>query len=60
MGLSKIDKVILTEVRKVKNDQTIKNKDIMEWTTGIIESHEGEEIIQLPELGINVALKLKR
>ena len=58
--LSKIDKTILTEVRKVKNDQTIRNKDVMEWSTGDIKPHDGEEIFRLPELGINVALKIDR
>ena len=61
MGISKLDKTILEAVKKLKNDQTIKNKDIMEWSSApITEKHEGEEAFIVPELGIYVSLKIKR
>ena len=57
--MDKIDRAILAEVRIVKNDPSIQNKEVMEWSTGAIKPHEGEEILQLPRLGVNVALKLR-
>ena len=54
-----LDKKILAEVCAFKHDPKIKNADIMEWSTGEIKPHDGEEIFRLPNLGINISLKIK-
>lgn len=55
--LSKFDAAILEELRKVEGNSNIKNKQLTEWTTGDIKPHEGEKVVKLPSLGINVAYK---
>ena len=50
---------ILAEAKRVTKNIKLRQKDIIEWTTGKIEPHEGEEIFDLPDLGINIAVKKK-
>lgn len=57
LGLRRLESAILSELRVVKNDRSIKLKEIMEWSTGKVKIEEGEELVYLPELKINVALK---
>jgi hypothetical protein len=58
--LSSLDRAILTELQKVKQDPKIQNKQIMEWSTGPVTAQSDEELVNLPELGINVAFKPKK
>jgi len=60
MGMRQLEAAILAELRQVKADKTIKQREIMEWSTGEIKPEVGEELIRLPDLGINVALKREK
>ena len=60
LGLQKIEQAVFDELRQVKGDHSIKWKDVMEWSTGNVKVQKGEELVRLPDLGINVALKVKK
>ena len=59
MGLRELETAILDELRKVANDNSLRIKDIMEWSTSIISPEGGEAIFYLPLLSINVAVKVQ-
>ena len=58
MGMREIDAIILRELRTVAKDAKLRQKDIVEWSTGEIKAHEGEKLYFLPDLKINVAVKI--
>lgn len=58
MGLRNMEAKILQELRIVSGRRTMRQKDIMEWSTGEIKAQEGETLYFLPELHIHVAVKL--
>jgi hypothetical protein len=37
----------------------IKRNQIMEWSTGEVKAQEGEELVHVEELGVNVAYKIQ-
>lgn len=57
MSIRTLENEILQEARKVVGNNKLRLKDIMEWTTGDIEVHEGEKIYRLPDIGVNIAIK---
>jgi len=59
MGMREIDAIILRELRTVAKDAKLRQKDIVEWSTGKIKPHEGEKLYFLPDLMINVAVQIK-
>jgi len=56
MGIRELETAILVEAKIVTGNKKLRQKDIMEWTTGEIKSHEGEKIYHLPELNVNIAV----
>ena len=58
MGIREINAAILRELRIVAKNSKIRQKDIMEWSSGEIKAHEGEKLYVLPDLKINVAVKV--
>jgi len=58
MGMRQLETKILQELRIVASNKKLRQKDIMEWSSGGIEAHDGEEIYHLPELNVNVAIKV--
>lgn len=58
MTYSTLEKAILDELRLVAGNKKLRQKDIMEWSTGPVKTVEGETLYVLPELGINVAVKV--
>ncbi len=56
MSFATLERAVLHEARAVFNNRKLRQKDIIEWTTGEIEKHDGETIVTLPVLGIQVAV----
>lgn len=54
-----IEAAILKELKKVSGNNSLRQKDIMEWSTSEVKAQEGEKLYHLKELGVNVAVKLK-
>ena len=59
MSFNSLEKAVLQELRGVTNNPKLKIKNIMEWSTGYVNAQEGEILIQLPSLKINVVYKEK-
>ena len=57
MGIRNLEAQILAELREVAGKRSIRQKDIMEWSTGNVKVEEGETHYFLPHLGIHVAVK---
>lgn len=57
MGIRELNKAMLIEAKKITGNKKLKQKDIMEWSTGNIVAQEGEKTYKLPELGIYIAAK---
>lgn len=60
MSMKTLEAAILKELRVVANNPKLRQKDIMEWSTGLIEQQEGETLYFLPELGVRVAVKVEK
>lgn len=60
MSLRSLEAEILKELRIVAKDQKLRQKDIMEWSTGDVERRDGEKAYRLPKLGVNVAVLVKK
>jgi hypothetical protein len=52
MGMRDIEAGILREVKQVAKDTSIRQKDIMEWSTTEVKAHDGEMAYHLPSLGV--------
>ena len=48
---------ILAELREVTKENDLRQKDIMEWSNGAVKAREGEVLVHLPTLNVNVAYK---
>lgn len=59
MGMKEIEADILRELKEVSKDKSIRQKDIMEWSTGEIKAEDGETLYKLLGLGISCAVKNK-
>lgn len=59
MGLRQFEAEILAEARKVTGNSKLRQKDIMEWSTGEVKAHEGETVYRLPGAGVNIAVKVQ-
>ena len=57
MGIRNVEAKILSELRTVTGNKKLRQKDIMEWSTGEIFPEEGETLVRLPDLEINVVYK---
>ena len=58
MGIRQLEAEILHELKIVANNKKLRQKDIMEWSSGNIKAHDGEEVYHLPELKMDVAIKV--
>lgn len=59
MGIRQFEAGILAELRKVTKLPKLRQKDIMEWSTGSVHRAEGETIAFLPELEIYVSYRIR-
>ena len=57
MGMRSLEAAMLAELRMVARRSTIRQKDVMEWSTGEVKTANDETLFRLPDLGINVAVK---
>lgn len=57
MGLRELEAAILKEAREVTGNKKLRQKDIMEWTTGDIRPRDDEAVYRLPVVGVNIAVK---
>ena len=57
MSMKTFEAEILQELRIVAKNKKLRQKDIIEWSTGTVKPHEGETLYKLPIVGVNVAVK---
>lgn len=55
-GMRDLERAILADAKQVFNNKKLRLKDLMEWSTGKIESRDDEVVAVMPD-GINVAIK---
>lgn len=58
MSMATLEREILVEARKVTGKPKLRNKDIMEWSTGEIKPHNGERVFLLPILHVYIAVPI--
>lgn len=58
MGMKQLEAAVLAEAKKVTGNKKLRMKDIMEWSTGEVKAEQGEKLYRLPELGVNIAVKI--
>lgn len=56
MSLKTLETEILAQVRVFAGNSKLRKKDLLEWSTGDIKAQEGEKLIRLPSMGINVCI----
>lgn len=49
--------MIWHELKVVTGNSKIRLKDIMEWSTGPVDAEDGEKVIHLPDMNVNVSYK---
>ena len=57
MGIRQVEAAILAEAKIVTGNKKLRQKDIMEWSTGEVKPEQGEKVFRLSELQINIAVK---
>lgn len=57
MSMQTLEREIVAEARGVLKNKKLRVKDMQEWSTGPITAEDGEVVISLPSLGVNVAVK---
>lgn len=58
MGLRNLEAAILAELKQVAKNNKIRQRDIVEWSTGAVKPQEGEKYFHLPKLGVHVCVVL--
>ncbi len=58
MSLRTLEAEILKELRAIASNTKLRQKDIMEWSTGKVKVQDDETLYYLPELAINVSVKV--
>lgn len=58
MGMRQLEAKILAEAKIVTGNKKLRQKDIMEWSTGTIQPQEGETLYYLPSLQVNITVKV--
>lgn len=56
MSMASLERAVLVGARIALNNPKLKMKEIMEWSTGTIEPHAGEVVVNVPDPGVNVAV----
>ena len=57
MSMRQLEKEILIEAKIVTGNKKLRQKDIMEWSSGEVKAQTGEKIYFLPGLNVNIAIK---
>ncbi len=58
MSMRELEASILAELKQVAKNSKIRQKDIMEWSTGEVKAQEGETYFFLPNLKVHICVKL--
>ena len=56
MSFAGLERAVMAELREVVNNRRLRNKDLLKWSTGQVDSEEGEVVVHLPRLGVNCAI----
>lgn len=56
MSLSPLEREILAQLKVIVKNSKLREKDLLEWSTGGIKAQEGEVLVRLPSLSINVCI----
>lgn len=59
MSRQQLEAAVLRELRIVANNPRLRQQDIMEWSTGPVTTEPGETAYWLPDLRVNVAVKVQ-
>lgn len=54
MGMRELNAAMLVELRQATGLKKLRAKDILAWSTGKLEADEGEALVFLPGLKVNV------
>ena len=57
MSIASRERDILHAAREVFYNPRLRVKDILEWSSGPIEEHDGEESVRVDRLGIYVSIQ---
>jgi len=57
VSLKTLEAVILRNAREALKNTTLRQKDIMEWSTGKITSRDDEVVVYVDDPGVYVAVK---
>jgi hypothetical protein len=55
-----LEAAVLRELKIVTGNNKLRQKDIMEWSTGTVKVEPGETCYFLPELKVHVAVKMTK
>jgi len=58
MSQRTLEAAILSELRVVAKNSKLRQRDIVEWSTGEVKIVKGETRYKLPVLGVSVAVKI--
>jgi hypothetical protein len=56
MAMTAFERQILAGLKASTGNRKLREKDMLEWRTGGIKPRSGEQIIELPVLGVQVAI----
>jgi hypothetical protein len=56
MSMRTLEAAILRGARIALNNAKLRQKDILEWSTGDVETREGEVVVNVPDPGVFVAV----
>ena len=56
MSLNSLETTVWRECQRLLENSKMRKKDLLEWSTGDIEPREGEILIHIPSLSINVVV----
>ena len=57
MSMQSLEQEIRQHTAMILKNPRLRNKDLLEWSTGTIEPRNGEVVVELPAMGISVAVK---
>lgn len=56
MGIKQIEAAILAEAKTITGNKKLRMKDIMEWSTGNVDTVKGERRFYLPTSKVTIAI----
>ena len=56
MSLNALDTQVWHECQRVLQNPRLRRRDVLEWSAGNVSAQEGEIIVHLESLGVNVAV----